>query len=219
MKNKRYYTLLVSLPYLPRFDKADRLPITRERLLERLKMLEPEDYKLAEWVADFIAWRRQPLGRTNGEMQSLVKAIFESKSLKPLFECPVNIKTIMTALRRRERGLPPQSWGIDPLVSHIEHNWEKPYFNLQSRFPWIIQALDYLQKGELLKLEYTLSNLFWKKLEFQLFKNYFGFEVVVAYLLKWDMLQQWLSYNKEKAQARFDQLVAEIINEYEQRKA
>lgn len=224
MNNKGYYTLVASLPHLPRFDKTERLPITRERLLQRLKMLDSEDYKLAEMVTEFISWRRQPVGRTNAEILAIynqgVKLIFESKLLKPLFELPVNQKTIMTALRRREKGLPrpnaEEFWGVGPLVSHIEHNWDKPFFKLQSICPWIVQAENYLHDGELLKLEHLLANLIWNKLEFVLIKNYFGFEVVMAYLLKWDILQQWLSYNTEEAKARFDELVLETINEYEQ---
>lgn len=223
MKNKGYYTLVASLPHLPRFDKADRLPITRERLIERLKMLDPEDYKLAVMVADFIVWRRQPLGRTNADILSIynqgITQIFESKVLKPLFELPVNQKTIMAALRRRKKGLPrpnsKEAWGVGPLVPGIEHNWDKPYFKLHSTYPWIVQAQTYLHEGELLKLEYLLADLTWNKLEFMLYKNYFGFEVVVAYLLKWDIMQQWLSYNAEEAKARFDELVLETINEYE----
>lgn len=224
MKNKGYYTIVTSLPHLPRFDKADRLPITRERLIQRLKMLDTEDYKLAEMVSEFLAWRRQPVGRTNAQIASIymlgVKPILESKLLKPLFELPVNQKTIITALRRRKKNLPRPSpgeiWGVGPLVPDIEHNWDKPYFKLQSRYPWIVQADNYLEEGEMLKLEHLLANLIWNKLDLVLFKNYFGFEVVLAYLLKWDILQQWLSYNIENAKARFDELVLETINEYEQ---
>lgn len=224
MKNKGYYTLVTSLPHLPRFDKADRLPISRERLIQRLKMLDSDDYKLAEIVAEFITWRRQPMDRTNAEIVSIynqgLKTIFESRLLQPLFELPVNQKTIITALRRREKGLPRPSpgepWGVGPLVLHIEHNWDKPFFKLHSTYPWIVQAQSYLHEGELLKLEYLLANLIWNKLEYLLIKNYFGFEVVVAYLLKWDILQQWLSYMTEEAKDRFDKLVSETINEYEQ---
>lgn len=223
MKNKGYYTLVTSLPHLPRFDKADRLPITRERLLQRLRMLDSEDYKCAEIVAEFISWRKQPLGRTSAEMFSIynrsIEQIFESKLLKPLFELPVNQKTIITALRRREKGLPRPAagelWGVGPLVSQIQHNWDRPFFKLDFVYPWIVQAQTYLHEGELLKLEYLLASLIWNRLEFLLFKNYFGFEVVVAYLLKWDILQQWLSYNIEKTRDRFDELVLETINEYE----
>ena len=220
-----YYTLLTSLPHLPRFDQVDRLPITQERLMERLKMLTPEDYQLVEIVADFIAWRRQPVGRSNAEILSIynqgAEKIFESPLLKPLFELPINQKTIITALRRREKGLPPpqakEEWGVGPLAAHIAHNWDKPFFKLQAAYPWIVQAQTYLRQRELLKLEYMLANHIWNKLEYLLYKNHFGFEVVVAYLLKWDILRQWVSYNKEKALLRFDELVGETIYEYEKR--
>jgi hypothetical protein len=218
MKNKGYYTLVASLPHLPRFDKADRLPISRERLLQRLKMLDLENYQLVEIIVEFFSWRRQPLGRKDAEIISIYSenSIFES----PLFELPVNQKTIMTALRRREKGLPQPSqgelWGVGPLVQHIEHNWDKPFFKLQSTYPWIVQAKNFLIEGELLKLEYLLANNIWNKLELLLTKNYFDFEVVIAYLIKWDILRQWLSYNTEDAKARFDELVLETINEYEQ---
>lgn len=224
MKNKGYYTLVTSLPHLPRFNKADRLPITRERLLKQLKMLDPEDYKLAEMVVAFISWRRQPMEKTNAEFLSIyshgVELIFQSKYLKSLFELTINQKIIITALRRRAKGLPsPNSgeyWRVDPLIQYIERNWDKPFFKLHFNYPWIVQAQKYLQEGEMLKLEYLLFNLMWNRLEYLLFKNYFGFEVVVAYLLKWDILQQWLSYSQKNAKDRFDQLIVETINEYEQ---
>lgn len=214
MLSKGYYTLVASLPHLPRFDKADRLPITRERLIERLKMLDPEDYRLAEIAAEFISWRRQSVGRTDANVVSIYNQGLASKLLQPLFELSVNQKTIITALRLRAKGLSPREvWGVGSLVSHIAHNWDKPFFKLQSTYPWIVQASTYLQEGELLKLEYLLANLVWNKLDFLLIKKPFGFEVVIAYLLKWDILRQWLSYNTEKAQVRFNELVTETINE------
>jgi hypothetical protein len=224
MRDNGYYTLVASLPHLPRFNQAERLPITRERLLERLTLLSPAHYKLAALAAEFISWRRQPVGRTNAEIVSIynqgVETIFESQQLKPLFELSVNQKTILVALRRHENGLPRPSsgelWGAGELVSHIEYNWDKPFFKLRYSYPWIVQAQSYLKDGETLKLDYLLFNLVWNRLDYLLFKNYFGFEVVVAYLLKWDILQQWLTYNTQQSQTRFEELVLETIDEYEQ---
>lgn len=186
-------------------------------------MLEPEDLNLAETAAEFIAWRRHPIGRTNAEMISIynkgVNSIFESTLLKPLFELPINQRTIMTALRMKEKGMPcpnpKEPWGAGSLVKPIEHHWDHPYFKLNFSYPWIIQAQSYLKRGEILKLEYLLKNLVWNKLDYLLFKNYFGFEVVIAYLLKWDILREWLTYDKPAAKARFEELVMETINEYE----
>ena len=37
-----YYTLVTSLPLMPHFERAERIPLTRLRLEQRLRMLEPE---------------------------------------------------------------------------------------------------------------------------------------------------------------------------------
>lgn len=218
MKTRNYYTLVTSLPYLPRFNKAESLPINRIRLLHRLKMLDPEDYNLADKVAEFIAWRRHPIAKTTEEMIAIynqgVKQMYASPILKKLFEFPINQRTIMTALRLREMGATPrpeQSWGVGNLVKQITFNWDHPQFKLGSIFPWIGQAQTLLKEGESLMLEYLLMNLTWNNLDRLLLKNYFGFEVVIAYLLKWDMIQQWLSYNKDVAKLRFEELILEVI--------
>lgn len=224
MKNRLYYTLVASLPHLPRFDKAERLPINTERLIQRLKMLEPDDLKLADKAVEFIAWRSQPVGRTNAEIVAIyekgVNDIYESPLLKPLFEFPVDQRTIMAALRRRERGLPRpaigEPWGAGHLVKTIEKNWDHPYFKLNAVYPWIVEARHLLLNDEPLKLEYLLLNLRWNKINLLTFKNYFGFDAVIAYLLKWDILHQWLAYNRESANIRFEELVTETINEYNQ---
>jgi hypothetical protein len=221
---RKYYELITSLPHLQRFDKAETLPISRERLLNRLKMLEPEDYQAIDKAAEFLVWRRQPTGRTNAqivEVYTQALKIFSSPGLLELFSFPVNQRTILSALRRKELGLPKpepgELWGVGDLIGHIERNWEDPLFKLGAIYPWIAQAKTYLQNGESLQLEYLLLNLVWDKLDRLLFKNYFGFEVIVAYLMKWDMIHQWLTYQQEAATSRFEELIEEAVNEYEQR--
>jgi len=43
----------------------------------------------------------------------------------------------------------------------------------------------------------------------------FSLEALLAYLFKWDILEQWLSYDKEEAKARFEELVSEVSGEQE----
>lgn len=221
---RNYYELVASLPHLPRFDQAESLPISRERLLNRLKMLEPEDYKIADKAAELIAWRRQTTGRTDAEIVEIYKdgmKLFSSPVLKELLGLPINQRTILSALRRKEMGLPkPASkelWGMGDLVGHIERNWDAPYFKLAAVYPWIVQAKADLQSNDSLHLEYLLKNLIWDKLGRLLFKNSFGFEVVIAYLMKWDIIQQWLSFKKEGATSRFEEEIKDIVDKYEQR--
>lgn len=221
---RNYYELVASLPHLSRFDQAESLPISRERLLDRLKMLEPEDYKIADKAAELMVWRRQTTGRSDAEIVEIYKKgmkLFSSPILKELMEFPMNQRTILSALRRKEMGLPKplpdELWGIGDLVGHIERNWDDPYFKLAALYPWIVQAKADLQSGDSLHLEYFLMNLIWDKLDRLLFKNYFGFEVVIAYLMKWDLIQQWLSLKKEGATSRFEEEIKDIMDKYEQR--
>jgi hypothetical protein len=224
MRGQPYYTLLASLPPLPRFDRAERLPITRERLRQRNSMLTPEDAALLERAAEFIAWQRQTATRTDEEMITAFRKLHEQlahPTLQSFFEFPIDQRTITAALRRRHRGFPAPShgdpWGVGRYVRHIENNWDDPHFKLGAAHPWIIQALVHLESGETLSLERLLKNVLWDHVDHSIEPYDFGFRAVLAYMLKWDILDQWLFYNIEDAETRFQELVAEVIDEQQQR--
>jgi hypothetical protein len=220
MGGQPYYTLLASLPPLPRFDRAERLPITRARLLQRLSILTPEDAALFEVAATFLAWQRQTATRTDEEMITSFKRMEEQlthPALQCFFEFSIDQRTIQAALRRRHRGMPAQipdkPWGVGRLVRHIERNWDDPYFKLSNLYPWISQARAHLEAGETLALERLLKNVLWDNVDRSVEPFDFGFQAVLAYVIKWDILNQWLSYNIEEAKTRFEELVAEVTDE------
>ena len=220
MGSQPYYTLLASLPPLPRFDRAERLPINRERMRQRYTMLTPEDAALLEHAAAFLSWQRQTATRTDKEMIASFKRMEEHIShpvLQSFFEFPINQRTIMSALRRRHRGFPvpsPQEpWGVGPHVRHIERNWDDPYFKLNAVFSWIPEARSHLEAGETLALERLLKNLLWDHVDRSVEPYDFGFQAVLAYAIKWDILNQWLSFNVEDAKKRFEELVGEVTDE------
>ena len=224
MGNQLYYTLLASLPHLPRFDQAERLPVTRERLRQRNSMLTPEDAALLERAAEFIDWQRQTATRTDEEMIAAFGRLQEQlahPTLQSFFEFPINQRTIMAALRRRHRGFPAPShgepWGVGQYVRHIENNWDDPHFKLNAAHPWIIQARVHLEAGETLALERLLKNVLWDHVDRSVEPYDFGFRAVLAYIIKWDILDRWLSYNVEDAETRFQELVAEVTDEQQQR--
>jgi hypothetical protein len=220
MGSQPYYTLLASLPPLPRFDGAERLPITRERLQQRSGMLTPEDAALFEHAAEFLSWQRQTATRADEEMIASFKRMEEHIShpaLQSFFEFPIDQRTIMAALRRRHQGSPAPSpgepWGVGRYVRHIENNWDDPYFKLNAVYSWIPQARTHLEAGETLALERLLKNVLWDHVDRSVEPYDFGFQAVLAYVIKWDIFQQWLSYNVEDAKKRFEELVAEVTNE------
>ena len=220
MGSQPYFTLLASLPPLPRFDHTERLPITRERLAQRLHMLTPDDAQLYERAAEFLAWQRQSATRTDQEMIANFKkmeAHIAQPRLQSIFDLPIDQRMIMVALRRRFRGLPApvpgEPWGVGRYVNHIERNWDDPYFKLSAVYPWIVQACTHLEAGETLALERLLKNTLWDHVDRSVPAYEFGFNAVLIYIIKWDILNLWLSYNIEDAKVRFEELVKEATDE------
>jgi len=219
MGRQPYYTLLASLPLLSRFDRADRLPISRERLHQRLRMLVPDDALLLERVVAFLAWQKDTSTSANRDTIARFKELAESISnpdLITFFDFPVDQRTIMAALRRRHRGFTPPTagelWGVGRYVRHIEHNWEDPHFKLAAVYPWISQAHLHLESGEVLGLDRLLKNMLWDHMDRTIPPYDFGFRAVISYRMKWDILDQWLSYDTERARVRFEELVKEITD-------
>ncbi len=220
MGSQPYYTLVASLPPLPRLDQTDRLPITRERLAQRLSMLTPDDAQLYESAADFLAWQRQSATRSDEEMIVNFKRLEERiavPTLQSIFDFPIDQRTIMAGLRRRFRGLPApasgEPWGVGRYVKHIERNWDHPHFKLSAVYPWIPQARSHLEAGETLALERLLQNTLWDHVDRSVPAYDFGFSAVIVYVFKWDILDLWLSYDIEEAKIRFDELVTEVTDE------
>ena len=217
-----YYTLMASLPPLPRFDRAELLPINSVRLSERLRMLKPEDAEVVSHAAAFLTWRHQPAKRTEQEMvindEQLAGSVRDA-SLRAIIEFPINLKTIIAALRRKRLGLgapiPGEPWGVGPLVGHIMRNWDDPNFKLMHLYPWVPQAREYLETGEALALARLLFKLEWNSLARLSQGMEFGFDAVLAYLFKWDIVERWLAFDSKLALSRFKELLAEVIDGHE----
>jgi hypothetical protein len=160
------------------------------------------------------------MARTDQEMVAYydhIAELIEEPILVRMFEFLINQRTIMSALRRRHRGLPTpvseEPWGVGQWVRHIELNWEDPDFKLGALYPWIPQARAHLEAGETLALDQLLMNLVWDRMDRIAEGDAFGLETLLAYLFKWDILEQWLSYDKGEAKTRFEELVSEVTGE------
>jgi len=217
-----YYTLVASLPHLIRFDSATTSPINPERLREYMTMMDREHFKIVARGAELIAWQRQPIRRTDAELFAQYIAIHAMIGEYPfwgILEVTLNMRTVMAALRRKHLGLPApkkgEPWGLGRWVRHIEINWDSPNLGLEYVYPWIPKARELMDKGDALELERFLMAIKWDELDRICGQCYFGFERVLTYLFKWDILQRWISCNVEEAKTRLDEMVAEAIHEEE----
>lgn len=214
-----YYTLIASLPRLVRFDRAEHLPINVERFRERQGMLDPKDLDLLREIMGFVAWHRLPLERTDAEMVAeydRLIAMIDDPVIAEIIQCRVDMRTIIAALRRRKAGLPApakgERWGAGRRARHIADHWDEPHFGLEAAHPWIPQARDLIERGETLALERLLFSINWDTATRLVEGSYFGFDVVLAYLFKWDMVRRWLVYDVDAAGERFNELVGEAMH-------
>ena len=80
MAARTYYTLVASLPALPRFEEADRLPINETRLTERLRMLHPDDADYVAQLSRAIRWENHPPGEGDVEVVAHYRDLLREKT-------------------------------------------------------------------------------------------------------------------------------------------
>lgn len=217
-----YVTLVASLPHLPHFERAKRLPINRARLDQRLGMLTEGDRDQLAAAEKLLRWQHQALDRPDTAIVERFESLTARDDLPDILAGFVakrmDVRLITAALRRRRARLGPPSrpsaWDRLPLMRRIRGTWDEPDFGLRSAHPWIPQARRLLDEGDAIGLERYLMNLIWHWLEERKAPEDFGFDAVIVYVFQWDLVARWLTHEAGPAAARFTALVEEATGEH-----
>lgn len=222
MTAKRYYTLWASLPRLPEFTKAERLPINRQRLEARLRMLDDEDREQLYAAEPLLAWDRQVVDRTDDAVLAQYEKLastLTNPTLREFVDTQFEYRTVLAALRRRQQGQAvaqaKNPWGAGDRVRWIEQHWHEPNFQLASPLRWIPKARGRLESGEALELQRMMLRIAWQELGQIIDSHPFRFEAVFAFVFRWGIVNRWLNYEAEAAMARFRNLVKEGLGDHE----
>ena len=216
MIDSSYYMLISSLPPLPADFDVERRPISRTRLLERLKMLTPSDAEVLEQLTDFLAWDRQSVDRTDGEViarYEQLMATITNPLVRKLIDHRIEVRTIVSGLRRRRNGDGPPP-GVGELAKTIARNWQHPQFNLQGRHPWIAEFDAKFSTGDARAAQRVLYRVVWDRWRRLAERYYFSFETVLLYLARWSIVDRWASQDYEVGRERFERLIEETLGEY-----
>lgn len=216
-RSTTYYTLIGSLPALPRhFEEAERVPISRLKLEERLKMLEPHDARVIEDMGDFLAWERQPLERTDEDVlrhYDQFMLTVDNRFARDLIRHAMTIRTIIAGLRCRRLGLGPPL-GIAPVAARIARHWNHPDFHLGTQLPWIGEVDAQLNGDSPFDLERKKLDIIWRHAKWLADQYHFTFEAVVMYLIRWEVVYRWTRRDAAVGQEKFARLVTEAMGEY-----
>ena len=217
---RSYYMLVASLPHLPHFLKAERLPINPQKLRKRRTMLDPGDDADIERALNLLQWRRHPLTRTDREIDGQFREAMEKTrnlALRDFIDYLMTERSVMAGLRRKVKGDGPPSagepCGVGDWDRVIRSRWESEDFGLGYLFPWIPRARQLLSEGDPVELEKLLMDEAWRRLSRIAEARPFAFDALIAYAFKWDILARWLSRNSDQSASAFTTLVQEVIDE------
>ena len=215
--SNQYYTLIGSLPALPRhFEDADKVPISRLALSERMKMLDDDAAGTLKQMGDFLIWDRQPFDRTDEDVcrhyDDFMRNV-EDPFARRWIDDVMTLRTIVSALRRRRLGMdaPP---GVGWSAEHIARHWNHPDFRLAMKLPWITD-IDAQLCGDLpFELERTLLDIKWRHAKGLADQYRFTFEAVALYLIRWEIVFLWTARDAAAGQEKFGRLVSEAMGPY-----
>jgi hypothetical protein len=215
--------LMASLPPLPAlFTSSDDPPISRLRLDRRLEMLEPVDRAELADIEVLMRWDLLPLEMTDREILGRAHEVFpriRSDVLRDVAMWRLELRTIVAALRRRALGKPAptseESWGYGRWVRHIEKNWLVPDFGIGAVLPWLPEFSRLIDEGDSRGFEHALLGVAWAYMSRAAQRNFFSFEAVALYVLRWDVIARWTGYDGQRARERFNRLLGDGLGDYE----
>lgn len=214
---KTYYTVVASLPHLPYFATIERLPLSRLRLEQRLRMLDMDESRQIFQAEHLVGWRPSSGTLGSDHLVTHYKNVLQDIKqpvLREFVEYRLDIQTVLAALRIRQAGRDPEQipgiWGIGRWVKHIEAHWDAADFRLSTVYPWVLEAGNTLAAADAMALDRLLMDTVWRKLSRLGDMSPFGFEAITAFVFKWDILQAWLQRDANAAKQRFQILIEEI---------
>ncbi len=218
----QYITLIASLPpHMPKLFATRQTPISRLKLDERLQMLEPQHIHELALIENLVHWNRMAIDTSDLEMIKRGRAVeqqLQNAFIKEIVQWRLEERTIIAALRRRHLGIttPPSvtRWGYGRWLRYIEAHWMEPDFALNHIFPWLAEAAQLLQENNHLGLERLLLSLVWDHYGRVVGDHYFDFEAVVVYVLRWDVIDRWSRYNRQRAEQRFSNMLDTALGKY-----
>lgn len=220
MAENACYTVLTSLTHIDSLFSNRIAPISRFQLDRRLSMLDVADQECLAMIEQLLHWDHLTEAVDESVLIRLAekaRSQLDSQTLRELVDWRLDMRTIMAALRRKHMGkaAPTTSrWSYGTRYGYIRNHWHLPTLGLGKTFPWISKVAECLRTGNCVELEKTLLQAVWDQLDRLAARHWFDFEAVVIYVLRWNLVARWTSYNTDKAQLRFRKLSNESLGKF-----
>lgn len=136
--------------------------------------------------------------------------------LRKWFEFDLNLKNIVAGFNVRKHELKGDKYfiGDNYIVQAVKKSTLKD-FGLGNDFEYMDSLISIQENDNLLERERAMDTMRWEFLDEQNTFNYFSIEVLLAYVVKLQMVQRWLEMDYETGRQMFRKLIDQLENSYE----
>ena len=130
------------------------------------------------------------------------------------FELNLDVNNILAALTARKYKMEVSKVPVgENLVAEALRNSNARDFGLADEFEYFEQLVRINDTIDLVEREKKIDLLKWNWMEDNTFFNYFTIEKIFVFLMKLEMIERWVSLDKEKGNELFRQLIDQLKDE------
>lgn len=222
--------------FLP-FDNANLLRVLQEQYdsfdplgnhtMEELEQeMNEEEARgiLPPYMYKFVSeYREDKDSRTLKQWENYLTRLYQNYILQESnafinewFTFEMNVTNLLVGIncRKYERDPEEELIGDNFVTEAIKHSSAKD-FGLEVELDYIGQVLSIAEKQNLLNREKSLDQFKWEQLNQYTLFHYFSVEVVMAYILKLQMIYRWMNMDEKTGREMFEQLINELKESFE----
>ena len=228
---------LIDLFYL-KFDNVNLLKLLRNKeaeidkrgnysaedlllLVEAVRQGDAREKKFPSYLYDFVALYLQSAGEEHFVAEEALAAAYYAYAMKcsnrfvsRWFEFSLNVNNILSAFisRKYKLEVAPRIVG-DTEVCELLRTSNARDFGLGEQLEYMEDLQRIAEMDELVEREKKTDLLAWKWLEDESFFNYFTIERLFVFWLQLEMIERWISLDKEKGSELFRQMIQHLKEE------
>ena len=228
---------LIDLFYL-KFDNVNLLKLLRNKdaetdsrgnytiddlllLIEAVRQGDTREKRFPSYLYDFVALYIQNSGEAHFMAEEALAAAYYAYAMKcrnrfvsRWFEFSLNVNNILSAFisRKYKLEVAPRIVGDTEVCEQLRTSNARD-FGLGEQLEYMEELQRIAEMDELVEREKKTDLLAWKWMENESFFNYFTVERLFVFLLQLEMIERWISLDKEKGSELFRQMIQHLKEE------
>lgn len=192
--------------------------------LETLEQNIKEPVSLEQYLNNFIEYYKSatPPNEELSWEDNLTAAYYDyartvkNRFLRGWFRFDFTLKNIQAAISARSSNVNRAHvvLGNDQIAVSLKTSPLRD-FGISNQFPLMERIVTIHESGNLLQQELEIDNIRWEYIDNQLTYNYFGVELIYAFIIKSMIIERWVQLEPQTGRQMFERIINEIKMSYE----